>query len=183
HERLFAPMNTPSIDVYRELRSMAKVLMRGERRGHTLTPTDLFHEAYSRLNPFLSTSEKDIEEFLGLFAVTMRRVLVEHARKRARRTRRLHSMAIIADRFSTVLESQPWNRQADRLLDLDLALQRLAAIYPLHAKVVELKYFGRLSVHQCADHLDIGPATVQRYWQFARAWIGREMQKIDEGRK
>jgi RNA polymerase sigma factor (TIGR02999 family) len=176
-------MNSPSSELYRELRSLAKFLMKSERRGHTLTPTDLFHEAYFRLNPFLSVAQRDIGEFRGLFAVTMRRLLVEHARKRARRARMLHLLAIPADQIQTVLESQTSNGLADRLLELDLALQRLAEVYPVHAKVVELKYFGGLTVHQCADQLEIGPATVQRYWQFARAWIGREMEKIDDGKR
>jgi len=95
----------------------------------------------------------------------------------------LHLLAIPADQIQTVLESQTSNGLADRLLELDLALQRLAEVYPVHAKVVELKYFGGLTVHQCADQLEIGPATVQRYWQFARAWIGREMEKIDDGKR
>jgi DNA-directed RNA polymerase specialized sigma24 family protein len=69
------------------------------------------------------------------------------------------------------------NDYADRLVELDLALHQFAKQYPVHSKVVELKYFGGLTVLQCAEQLDIGAATVQRYWNFARAWIGREMEK------
>lgn len=173
-------MHTPSVEMYRELRSLARSLMRGERRGHTLSPTDLFHEAYTRLNPFLAESEQDIGEFRGLFAMTMRRVLVEHARKRARRMRRLARVAVPSDQFVTVLHVDDGNLHLDRLLELDLALRRLSEVFPVHAQVVELKYFGGLTVVQCAEQLGIGQATVQRYWNFARAWIGREMEKLGE---
>lgn len=173
-------MNTPSVEMYRELRSLARTLMRSERRGHTLSPTDLFHEAYSRLNPFLTESEKDIGEFRGLFAMTMRRVLVEHARKRSRRMRRLARVAVPSDQFLTVLDVHDGKLHLDRLLDLDLALRRLSEVFPVHAQVVELKYFGGLTVAQCAEQLGIGQATVQRYWNFARAWIGREMEKLGD---
>lgn len=173
-------MNTPSVEMYRELRSLARTLMRSERRGHTLSPTDLFHEAYSRLNPFLTESEKDIGEFRGLFAMTMRRVLVEHARKRSRRMRRLGRVVVPSDQFLTVLDVHDGKLHLDRLLDLDLALRRLSEVFPVHAQVVELKYFGGLTVAQCAEQLGIGQATVQRYWNFARAWIGREMEKLGD---
>lgn len=173
-------MSMPSVEMYRELRSLARTLMRSERRGHTLSPTDLFHEAYSRLNPFLAESEKDIGEFRGLFAMTMRRVLVEHARKRSRRMRRLARVAVPSDQFLTVLDVHDGKLHLDRLLDLDLALRRLSEVFPVHAQVVELKYFGGLTVAQCAEQLGIGQATVQRYWNFARAWIGREMEKLGD---
>lgn len=173
-------MSMPSVEMYRELRSLARTLMRSERRGHTLSPTDLFHEAYSRLNPFLTESEKDIGEFRGLFAMTMRRVLVEHARKRSRRMRRLARVAVPSDQFLTVLDVHDGKLHLDRLLDLDLALRRLSEVFPVHAQVVELKYFGGLTVAQCAEQLGIGQATVQRYWNFARAWIGREMEKLGD---
>lgn len=173
-------MHTPSAELYRELRSLARSLMRGERRGHTLSPTDLFHEAYTRLNPFLTESEKEIGEFRGLFAMTMRRVLVEHARKRSRRMRRLARVAVPSDQFLNVLDAHKSNLHMDRLLELDLALRRLSEVFPDHAQVVELKYFGGFTVAQCAEQLEIGQATVQRYWNFARAWIGREMEKIGE---
>lgn len=173
-------MSMPSVEMYRELRSLARSLMRGERRGHTLSPTDLFHEAYTRLNPFLTESEKEIGEFRGLFAMTMRRVLVEHARKRSRRMRRLGRVAVPSDQFLTVLDVHDGKLHLDRLLDLDLALRRLSEVFPVHAQVVELKYFGGLTVAQCAEQLGIGQATVQRYWNFARAWIGREMEKLGD---
>jgi len=173
-------MHTPSAEMYRELRSLARSLMRGERRGHTLSPTDLFHEAYTRLNPFLTESEKEIGEFRGLFAMTMRRVLVEHARKRSRRMRRLGRVAVPSDQFLTVLDVHDGKLHLDRLLDLDLALRRFSEVFPVHAQVVELKYFGGLTVAQCAEQLGIGQATVQRYWNFARAWIGREMEKLGD---
>ena len=115
--------------------------------------------------------------------MTMRRVLIEHARKRSRRMGRLARVAVPSDQFLTVLEVHNVNLHVDRLLDLDLALRRFSEVFPVHAQVVELKYFGGLTVAQCAEQLGIGQATVQRYWNFARAWIGREMEKLgDTGR-
>lgn len=173
-------MSLPSPDNYQELRMMAKHIMRSERKGHTLSATDLFHEAYWRLSPLLSPTCKDLGEFRSLFALTMRRVLIEYARKRARRNRRYSRLAISSDELVQFLDlSNPQEDSAERLLDLDLALSRFAEKFPMHARVVELKYFGGLTVQQCAEQLEISPATVNRYWNFARAWIGREMEKID----
>lgn len=173
-------MSLPTPEMYRELRMMAKSIMRAERKGHTLSATDLFHESYSRLQPLLSSTAKDIGEFRALFALTMRRVLIDHARKRTRRLRRFSRVAIASDQVDRFIDfTRDHDDYADKLLELDLALGRFAEIFPLHAKVVELKYFGGLTVQQCAEQLEIGPATVQRYWNFARAWIGREMEKTE----
>ncbi|MFM8187552.1 MAG: sigma-70 family RNA polymerase sigma factor [Pirellula sp.] len=176
-------MSLPTPEMYRELRLMARSIMRGERKGHTLSSTDLFHEAYSRLQPLLESSQGDVGEFRALFVLTMRRVLVEHARKRSRRSLRLTRIAISENEFGQ-LSKEPSDLDraedyAELLLQLDLAVERLKVKYPVHAQVVELKYFGGLTVLQCAEHLGLGSATVQRYWNFARAWIGREMEIID----
>ena len=145
-----------------------------------MSATDLFHEAYTRLKPVLTTSAKDIIEFRALFALTMRRVLIEYARKRTRRARRISRISISSNEMERFVDiSEGHEDYADKLLELELALVRFAQIFPLHAKVVELKYFGGLTVQQCAEYLEVGPATVQRYWSFARAWIGREMEKFE----
>lgn len=170
-------MSLPTPEMYRELRMMAKRIMQGERKGHTLSATDLFHEAYSRLRPFFDGSTKEVVECRSLFAMTMRRVLVDHARKRMRRSRCLSRTRITDTQLEKMIADSSENDYADRLVELDLALHQFAKQYPVHSKVVELKYFGGLTVLQCAEQLDIGAATVQRYWNFARAWIGREMEK------
>jgi RNA polymerase sigma factor (TIGR02999 family) len=154
-------------------------MMQRERKSHTLSATDLFHEAYARLHALMSEPENFQAKAKGLFAITMRRVLLEHARKRNRRMR-------ISAQLPSPSEKTLWlhaARQgefAEKLIDLDQALERLAQDYPIHAKIVELRYFGGMTVLQCAEHLGIGSATVQRYWTFARAWIGREMERIDK---
>jgi RNA polymerase sigma factor (TIGR02999 family) len=167
-------------ELYRELRELAKNYMRGERKDHTLSGTDLFHEAYSRLHPSLPTLSNESGDLRALFAITMRRILLDHARKKTRRARLVARIAIPdnqLDRFSATTSEED---NAERLLELDEALQRFAEKYPIHAQVVELKYFGGMTVQQCADHLGICTATVQRYWNFARAWIGREMERIEQ---
>ena len=181
-------MSFPNSELYHEIRAIAKRFMSRERRDHTLSPTDLFHEAYARLSPFLSAEvgscvageAADRRNTLpSLFAITMRRVLIDHARKRARRRRRLARVGWIEPADANSYASQCEENHAVRLLDLDEALTRFALKYPLHAKIVELKYFGGLTVVECAEEVDLCPATTQRYWNFARAWIARELSRIE----
>ena len=153
--------------------------MRRERADHTLSPTDLFHEAYLRLAPFLDHSATNTTSVAGLFAVTMRRVLIDHARKRARTRRkamRSGSATSVTD-FSNEDEKQ--EAEAVKLLDLDEALSRFAVRYPVHARVVEMKFFGAMTITECAEEVGICRATAQSYWNFARAWIARELDRID----
>jgi len=172
-------LNNP--ETYEELRSLAKHFMSGERKDHTFSGTDLFHEAYSRLSPMLKVSESEVDSLRALFAVTMRRILIEHARKRSRRVRKLTNLAVPTQNLSTLGCATTEEDRADHTLTLDAALQRLAVDYPLHAKIVEYKFFGGMTFLQCSMHLEIGEATVHRYWNFARAWISREMHRIETG--
>ncbi len=174
-------MSIPNSELYRELRALAKRLMSRERRDHTLSPTDLFHEAYTRLTPLLRDSTDQVESLPGLFAITMRRILIDHARKRARRKKRLTRVSNAGARVEQICEEWDDADNAEKLLELDEALTRLAAQYPLHAKVVELKYFGGLSVAACAQELGFCVAKTQRYWNFSRAWIAREIDRISLG--
>lgn len=173
-------MNSMTAELYRELRELAKSYMRGERKDHTLSGTDLFHEAYSRLRPSLPTLSNESGDLRALFAITMRRILLDHARKKTRRARIVARIAIPDNQLHQFSATPLDEDNAEKILELDEALQRFTQKYPIHAQVVELKYFGGLTVQQIGDHFGICPATVQRYWNFARAWIGREMERIDQ---
>lgn len=173
-------MNLITEELYRELHELAKSYMRGERKDHTLTGTALLHEAYTRLRPALSDAAADNGEVRARFAITMRRILIDHARKKSRRARLVARFALYDNGLEQLCDSTPEEDDANKLLELDEALQRFAQKYPIHSQVVELKYFGAMTVQQCADHLGICQATVQRYWNFARAWIGREMTRIGQ---
>jgi RNA polymerase sigma factor (TIGR02999 family) len=150
--------------VYSDLRRLAAAQLRRERVGHTLEPTALVHEAYLRLLGQQRLDWRDRAHFFGLAATTMRRVLVDHARARAARKRRL---GVEATPLTVAAQSAP---EAE-LLDLDRALEVLAERYPRQARVVEMRYFADLDVEEIAACLDVSPATVKRDWQFARAWL------------
>lgn len=161
--------------VYNELRSLAGSYLRRERADHTLQPTALVHEAFMRLIDQQATGWDDRTYFYGVAAQTMRRVLVDHARRvkslkrgggRARARIELESLA--AD--PTLLDLQ----------DLDEALQRLERISPRRARVVELRFFGGQSIEQTASYLDVSTSTIKREWDTARAWLLLELS--GEGR-
>lgn len=150
--------------VYETLRAIASAQLRGERVGHTLQPTALVHEAYLRLLGQQGVDWRDRAHFFGLAAVTMRRVLVDHARARNARKRRPEEG--IAP-LTLATEGGP----EVELLDLDRALTDFAARFPRQAKVVEMRYFADLELEEIAVCLDVSPTTVKRDWSFARAWI------------
>lgn len=149
--------------VYATLRAIASAQLRGERIGHTLQPTALVHESYLRLLGQQGIDWRDRAHFFGLAAVTMRRVLVDHARARNARKRKRDD----AEPVTLALPGAP----AVDLLDLDRALTAFAARYPRAAKVVEMRYFGELEIEEIAVCLDLSPTTVKRDWSFARAWL------------
>lgn len=155
--------------VYAELHDLAAHYMRGERSDHTLQPTALVHEAYMRLVDQRNVSWQNRSHFFGIAAQTMRRILVDHARRK-RASKREGGDRVTLD--ESVAETS--QRSVD-LIALDDALLKLAALDPRHAKVVELRYFGGLDIEQVAESLGISPATVKRDWTFARAFLQREM--------
>lgn len=167
-----------SAELYSELHKLAHYFIRSERKDHTMSGTDLFHEAFSRLRPSLPIVASDSGELRALFAITMRRILLDHARKKLRRERIISRVMIQDDGIECICGAELEDENAEKLIDLNEALRRLQSKYPLHAQIVELKYFGGMTVAQCGEHLGICNATVQRYWSFARAWIGREMERI-----
>jgi RNA polymerase sigma factor (TIGR02999 family) len=155
--------------VYNELRVLAASQMREERADHTLQPTALVHEAYLRLAGHRAGFRGRIH-FYGAAAQAMRRILVDYARSRAAVKRGQREPLVDLDRVAAA----GIDRQLD-LVALDEALDRLTAVAPRAAKVVELRFFGGLSVEEAAAFLDISPATVKRQWSFARAWLYRAL--------
>ena len=157
--------------VYRELRRQAAGYLRKERAGHTLQPTALVHEAYLRLIDQRDVRWENRAHFFGIAAQAMRRILVDHARGRRRVKRGGADQRVTLTEGALVVEQ----RSVD-VLDLDAALERLAALDPRQARVVELRYFGGLSVEETAEVLDISPATVKREWSMAKAWLSAELK-------
>jgi len=155
--------------VYAELRRLAVSQMRRERPDHTLQPTALVHEAYLRLAGHRAGFRNRVH-FYGAAAQAMRRILVDHARGRGARKRGQRDPLVDLDE----VVGGGAERHVD-LVALDEALDRLAAVAPRAAKVVELRFFGGLSVDEAAAFLDISPATVKREWGFARAWLFRAL--------
>jgi RNA polymerase sigma factor (TIGR02999 family) len=157
--------------VYGELRKQAARQLRGERPGHTLQPTALVHEVYLKLAQPRRVPWESRAEFFAAAAQAMRRILVDHARKRAA-VKRAGKWTRIALADDVAFQGQ---RELD-LLALDDALDRLAELDPRHARIVELRFFGGLSVLEAASVLKISTATVKRDWSYARAWLHRQLE-------
>jgi len=158
--------------VYKELRRLAaQYLRREQRRDHTLQTTALVHEAYLRLAGQRRSGWPDRAGFYAAAAQAIRRILIDHARRRARRkrggpgARRVHLDAAALETASCVID----------VLALDEALSRLAALTPRQARVVELRYFGGLTDDEIAAVLGVSRRTVQTDWHGARAWLYREL--------
>jgi RNA polymerase sigma factor (TIGR02999 family) len=162
--------------VYAELRELARHYLRQERAGHTLQPTALVHEAYLRLARESDAGFNNRIHFLGAAANVMRRVLVDHARRRKAIKRGAGEPVVDLDQsLATGIDANV------DLLALDEALDRLAERSPAPARVVELRYFGGLSVAETADLLGVAPITVKRHWAFARVWLYRELSASSVG--
>lgn len=160
--------------LYEDLRRIASAYLSRERQGHSLSPTDLVHEAYFRLVGQDRVNWQGRTHFLGIAAQAMRRLLVDHARrhladKRGADWRRVTLETVGSD---AVAEGTV---DAEQLLALDLALDRLAELDPRQATIVEMRYFGGMSVEEVADALSIGRRTVNREWLHARTWLKREI--------
>jgi len=140
--------------------------MRRERSDHTLQPTALVHETYLRLIDQRSVDWRNRAQFLGLAAEMMRRVLVNHARDRSAGKR-----GGGAERVSLSIAENLFDRQEVDLIALDDALGRLSTHDPGKSRVVDLKFFGGLTTAEIAEFLHVSVATVEREWNFARAWL------------
>ena len=152
--------------VYNELRRLAAAYLLRERSSHTLRPTELVHEAYLRLIDQRQVNWRNRAQFVGLAAVMMRRILVSHARERAavKRGGDVQKVPLSAGDASD-------GPQDVDVIALHHALERLEALDSRKSRIVELKFFGGLTTSEIADVLEISPATVERDWSFARAWL------------
>ena len=161
--------------VYQQLRSQAALLMRTERSDHTLQPTALINEAFLRLVDQTQVQWQNRAHFLAVAAQAMRRVLVDYARARLRGKRGGGAQRVELDD----LGQTPVMPSPEEVLDLHLALQKLAEIDPQQGRVVELRYFGGLTIDETARVLDISPATVKREWTMAKAWLHARIVPTD----
>ncbi len=165
------PQEAWTQDLYLELRRMAEGLMSGERGGHTLEPTALANEVWLRLRASRNAGELERGAFLGLAAQAMRRILTEHARRRA--TAKRGGAARRTTLNGKAAEPEP----VDFALDLDAALTELEGLDPDLARVVELRWYAAGSTEEIAETLGLSPRTVKRRWRFARAWLQQRMQE------
>ncbi|MFN7971910.1 MAG: ECF-type sigma factor [Acidobacteriota bacterium] len=157
--------------VYPELRSMARRHFRGERADHSLSPTVVVHEVYLRLIDAAQVDWQDRRHFFAMSATLMRRVLVEHARARHRLKRRGVRVTLDEDAAA----GSPFDVE---VLALHAALEKLATLgHAMEAEVVQLKFFGGLSIEEIAAHLSVSDATIVRAWRFARTWLHRELTR------
>jgi len=156
--------------VYQPLRQIADRHLMRERGGHTLQPTALVNELYLRLADQRHVEWRDRLHFFAVAAEVMRRILVDHARRRKSDKRGGGEVPVAIDHAIELCEERDFD-----LIALDLALDRLAQIFPKQAKIVELRFFAGLTLDETAEALAISPATVSREWTLARAWLRRTM--------
>lgn len=160
--------------VYGELRRLAAYHLRDERSGHTLQPTALVHEAYLRLAIRSDLYVRDRAHFMALAAQVMRHILVDHARARRRGKRGGGRTMVELDEALGVREE----RHAD-LIALDDALTELSRLSARQGRIVELRYFGGLTIEEIAEALDVAVARVRSDWTIARTWLRRELSRTD----
>ncbi len=158
--------------VYDQLRILASRHLASERIGHTLQPTALVNEAYLRLVGPEDVTWENRAHFFGAAAQAIRRILIEHARSRGRAKRGGDAERVALEDF----EGQTQGATLD-ILDLHDSLQRLESMDATKARVVELRYFGGLSLDETARMLGVSVPTVSRHWEFARAWLHRDMTR------
>ena len=158
-----------------ELHRLAAHYIAGERPGHTLQATALVNEAYLKLVDWKGVQWADRAHFFGIAANMMRRVLVDYARSRGRAKRGGGAVAVSLSQVDGV----PLPGESD-LLSIDEVLQDLERIAPRQSKVIELRYFGGLSLEETAEALNVSVGTVRRDWSLARAWLFRELSRRGE---
>lgn len=163
--------------VYGELRAIAARYLRREREGHTLQPTALVHEAYVRLVDQREVEWQSRAHFYAVAAQLMRRLLVDHARGRNRHKRGGGVLVVPIEEHDV---AGPAPDDGLDLVALDDALGRLSTLSPQQARIVELRYFGGLSIEEAAEVLGVSTMTVKRRWAMARAWLHRELSGEEE---
>jgi len=154
--------------VYAELRRLAAGYMRRERPDHTLQPTALVHEAYMRLIDQKRVDWRNRAQFVGMAAVMMRRILVNHARDRVAGKRGGQQQRVP---LTVAVEAGPGAAPELDLLSLHDAVDRLTELDARKGRIVELKFFGGLTMGEISEVLEISVATVEREWSFSRAWL------------
>ena len=159
--------------VYPDLRQLAAHFMRPERPDHTLQTTALIHEAYLRLLGSRSIEWQDRAHFLALMAEQMRRILVDHARRRSAQKRSPEGMRLDLNHVGGI-----GPRRDEDLLAVDQALSQLAEVDPRAGRVVELKFFGGLKDRESAEVLGVSIPTLQRDWTFAKAWLLKRLASL-----
>lgn len=151
--------------VYNELRRLAHSYLRNERQDITLQTTALVHEAYMKLIDQHSVSFQNRSQFFALSAQAMRRILLDNARRRMAEKRGKGNKVALDDLAETPVEVD------QQLIELDIALNELEKFDPTQAKVIELRYFGGMTIEETAEVMKISPSTVKREWTMARAWL------------
>ena len=160
--------------IYSELRQVAEKYLNQERPGHTLQPTALVHEAYIRLVEQTHPEWKSRAHFFAVASQVMRQVLVDHARSKSAAKRGSGCVTLTFDEAIAL----PQTSQVD-VVALDDALSSLSSMDPRQAQIVDLRFFGGLSIEDTAQVLGISPATVNREWSTARMWLQRELRRSD----
>lgn len=167
--------------VYAELHRVAERHLRRERTGHTLQPTALVHEAYLRLADQTSANWQNRAQFVAVAAQAMRRILVDHARAHGAKKRGGDAVRIALDESREEADAEAVEALATLpsqdvvLIDLEDALNELAELDPDLVRVVELRYFGGLTIEQAAAAMEVSPATIKRAWSTAKAWLFRRL--------
>lgn len=157
--------------VHDELRRLARAYMRRERPDHTLQATALVHEAFLRLVDQDRVDWQSRSHFFGIAAQCMRRILVDHARRRRADKRGTPVKGVALDEL---MATHQWN--VEDVLAVDEALDRLAALDPRQAQIVSLRYFAGLTIAETAAVTGVAPATVKREWEAARTWLKRQLE-------
>lgn len=161
--------------VYKELRWLARRQMRREQAGHSLQTTDLLNEAYLRLVDQRHARWEHRSQFFAVAAAMMRRILVDHARKHRYQKRGGNAIRVDMDEVALISPARP-----DEIVALDDALRRLEQYDKRKSSVVELRYFGGLTIDEIAGLLGVAPITVKRDWSMAKAWLYRQMSHQGE---
>ena len=156
--------------VYDELRRIARRCLAGQRHSHTLQPTALVHEAYLRLARHDSVDWQDRAHFFAMAAQMMRQILVDHARKRAAAKRGGNAPTLVINDDAAIVQAPGLD-----LLVLDDAMRQLASLDSRQSQIVELRFFGGLSIEETAQVMNISPATTKREWSTARLWLHNAM--------
>src|ERR1041384_3185101 len=161
--------------VYDELRRLAQNYLSHERPGHTLQTTALVHEAHLRLIDQKSVNWQNRAQFFGIAAQMMRRILINHAKDRNAKKRQGYATKVSLDDAVSFFEKREFD-----LMGLDEVLNGLAALDPQQTQIVELRFFGGLTIDEVSEVLDISPATTKREWDSAKLWLRRQ---LNTGRK